>query len=132
MSNENRDLVRRAFEACQQADTTTLKQCFSYDRSVQIQGLARPNPYPAGSNVDLHYDTPVEEANSKVRTSYRLKTDDGSEYHAEVVDTIENKKISSSVVTWTDWDPSGNPEDDAAWYEGKYGWWGWPFGRGWW
>lgn len=129
MSSANEELVKRAFDACKRGDKDELRRVFDYDNSVQIQGaFCLADGYPAGK-TDINYD-PEDQGGGKVKTRVRWRPPDGKEYHATVVDTVSNGKITASTVEWTDYPYVGDTENEAPWYAQKYGWWGWPFGRG--
>ena len=127
MTTENERVVRRAFDACENGDRDELRRVFGYDMSVQIEGACPPEKdYPAGE-TDINYG-PEDKGNGRVETKVRWRTG-RKEYNGTVVDTVSNGKITASTVEWDGYPYGGETENDAAFYEDKYGWWGWPFGR---
>ncbi len=90
MSNANVDLVKKAFKACDEGDTETLKGLFVQSDSIPITGaIGCGEPYPNGDNLtELNYN-PQDLGNNTVKTRLRFKKmGDPEEYEGEVVDYI--------------------------------------------
>ncbi|QIN78670.1 hypothetical protein GBA65_09230 [Rubrobacter marinus] len=135
MSNENVELVRRAFDACRRGDAATLREVFAYDNEVQIIGATDcPAPYPPLHDPGFDYKSVSPKGDNKVESEIEYRRDP-KRYRGTLTDTIgtvggERKIVSSTVVWGTETQPYPGPTyDDYAEYEATYGWWGWPIGR---